>query len=49
MRLGDQLSLRWRQVDFQHNVIRVPNSKTGQDYEVPLNHSALKVQRFEQD
>jgi hypothetical protein len=37
MRPGDQLSLRWRQADFQHNVIRVPNSKTDRDYGVPTN------------
>lgn len=42
MRLGDQLSLRWPQVDFQHNVIRVPNSKTGRDYGVPMNQDVRR-------
>ena len=29
MRRGDQLNLRWEKVDFQRDVIYVPNSKTG--------------------
>lgn len=37
MRRGDQLNLRWEKVDFQRNVIYVPNSKTGKDYGVPMN------------
>jgi integrase len=37
MRRGDQLNLRWEKVDFQRNVIHVPNSKTGRDYTVPMN------------
>lgn len=37
MRRGDQLNLRWEKVDFQRNVIHVPNSKTGRDYPVPMN------------
>ena len=37
MRRGDQLNLRWEKVDFQRNVIYVPNSKTGRDYTVPMN------------
>lgn len=36
-RRGDQLNLRWEKVDFQRNVIYVPNSKTGRDYTVPMN------------
>lgn len=37
MRRGDHLNLRWDKVDFQRNVIYVPNSKTGKDYPVPMN------------
>lgn len=37
MRRGDQLNLGWEKVDFQRNVIYVPNSKTGRDYAVPMN------------
>src|SRR5437016_2539097 len=37
MRRGDQLNLLWEKVDFQRNVIYVPNSKTGKDYSVPMN------------
>lgn len=37
MRRGDQLNLRWEKVDFQRDVIYVPNSKTGKDYEVAMN------------
>jgi integrase len=37
MRRGDQLNLRWEKVDFQRGVIYVPNSKTGNDYSVPMN------------
>ncbi|MBA2526926.1 MAG: site-specific integrase [Pyrinomonadaceae bacterium] len=37
MRRGDQLNLRWEKVDFQRDVIYVPNSKTGKDYSVPMN------------
>ena len=37
MRRGDEFNLRWEKVDFQRNVIYVPNSKTGKDYSVPMN------------
>jgi integrase len=37
MRRGDQLNLRCEKVDFQRDVIYVPNSKTGKDYSVPMN------------
>jgi len=37
MRRGDQLNLLWEKVDFQRDVIYVPNSKTGRDYAVPMN------------
>jgi integrase len=42
MRLGDQLSLRWEQIDFQRNMIFVPNSKTGRDYGVPMNQDVRR-------
>jgi integrase len=49
MRRGDQLSLRWEKVDFQRNVIYVPNSKTGKDYAVPMDEDVrgvlLRLQR----
>lgn len=37
MRRGDQFNLHWEKIDFQRNVIYVPNSKTGKDYSVPMN------------
>lgn len=43
MRRGDQLSLRWSQVDFQRNVVNVPNSKTGKGYDVPMNEDVRAV------
>jgi integrase len=42
MRLGDQLSLRWHQVDFQHNVIRISNLKTGRYYGMPMNQDVRR-------
>lgn len=42
MRLGDQLNLRWSQVDFQYNLVHVPNAKTGQEYEVPMNQDVRR-------
>lgn len=42
MRLGDQLTLRWSQVDFQHNLVHVPNAKTGQEYDVPMNQDVRR-------
>lgn len=43
MRLGDQLNLRKGQVDFQRNVINVPNAKTGKDYPVPMNQEVREA------
>ncbi|HEY9285899.1 MAG TPA: site-specific integrase [Pyrinomonadaceae bacterium] len=43
MRLGDELNLTWERVDFQRNVIRVPNAKTGRDYQVPMNEDVRAV------
>jgi integrase len=43
MRLGDQLGLRKGQVDFQRNVINVPNAKTGRDYPVPMNREVREA------
>ena len=37
MRRGDELNLLWEKVDFQRGLIYVPNSKTGNDYSVPMN------------
>jgi integrase len=43
MRRGDQLNLLWEKVDFQRNVIYVPNSKTGRDYPLPMNEDVRTV------
>lgn len=43
MRKGDHFNLRKEKVDFQRNVILVPNSKTGKDYTVPMNEDVRKV------
>ena len=37
MRRGNELNLLWEKVDFQRGLIYVPNSKTGNDYSVPMN------------
>jgi integrase len=41
--MGDQLNLKKSQVDFQRNVINVPNAKTGRDYPVPMNKEVREV------
>jgi integrase len=43
MRRGDQLNLRWERVDFQRNIIWVPNAKTGQSYSVPMSSRVREV------
>lgn len=43
MRRGDQLNLRWDRVDFQRDVIWVPNAKTGQSYGVPMSAQVREV------
>lgn len=43
MRRGDQLNLKWERVDFQRNVINVPNSKEGRGYIVPMNEDVRAV------
>jgi integrase len=43
MRRGDLLNLRKSQVDFQRNVVLVPNSKTGKEYTVPMNADVRQV------
>ena len=41
-RLGEILSLRWNEVDFQHGVLRLGDSKTGAK-PIPLNAPALAL------
>jgi integrase len=43
MRLGDQLNLKKSKVDFQRNIVLVPNSKTGRDYPVPMNQEVREA------
>ena len=43
MRRGDQLNLRRSAVDFQRDVIWVPNAKTGQAYAVPMSAQVRAV------
>jgi integrase len=43
MHRGDLLNLRKSQVDFQRNVVLVPNSKTGKEYTVPMNADVRQV------
>ncbi|MFL6228925.1 MAG: tyrosine-type recombinase/integrase [Pyrinomonadaceae bacterium] len=43
MRRGDQLNLRWDRVDFQRDVIWVPNAKTGQSYTVPMSAQVREI------
>jgi integrase len=42
MRYGDQVNLRWEKVDFQRNLIYVPNAKTGHEYGVPMNQDVRR-------
>jgi integrase len=42
MTLGDQLSLTWEKIDFQHNLIHVPKAKTGKEYAVPMNQDVRR-------
>ncbi len=41
-RLGEVLSLKWEEVDFDHCCLRLSESKTGKRT-IPLNNSAVKV------
>jgi integrase len=43
MRRGDQLNLRKSQVDFQRDVVWVPNAKTGKEYSLPMSAELRKV------
>jgi integrase len=43
MHRGNLLNLRKIKVDFQRNVIFVPNSKTGKEYTVPMNADVRQV------
>ena len=43
MRRGDQFSLRKSQVDFQRDVVWVPNAKTGKEYPVPMRPEVREV------
>jgi integrase len=43
MRRGDQLNLRKSQVDFQRDVIWVPNAKTGKEYPVPMSPELREI------
>ena len=43
MRRGDQLNLRWEQVDSQRNVIWVPNAKTGRSYQIPMSAQVREI------
>jgi len=37
MRLGEILSLRWKDVDFEHGFLRVEKTKNGESREIPIN------------
>ncbi|HVG30826.1 MAG TPA: site-specific integrase [Pyrinomonadaceae bacterium] len=43
MRRGDQLNMKWDRVDFQRDVIWVPNAKTGQSYQVPMSAQVREI------
>jgi integrase len=43
MRRGDQFALRKSVVDFQRDVIWVPNAKTGNEYPVPMSPEVREV------
>lgn len=42
MRYDDQVNLRWEKVDFQRNLIYVPNAKTGHEHGAPMNQDARR-------
>jgi integrase len=43
MRRGDQFGMRWDKIDFQRNMIYVPNSKTGREYCLPMSTRVREV------
>ena len=45
MRLGEQFSIKWNQVDFKRQVIRLTKTKNGSARNVPLNSIALAATR----
>jgi len=47
MRRGDLLNLRKEAVDFQRDVVWVPNSKTGKFYPVPMTPEVREVMRVQ--
>lgn len=41
MRMGEMLSLEWRNVDFEQSVATLPDTKTGESRQVPLSNAAV--------
>lgn len=43
MRKGELLRLKWKDIDFHHNIITLREPKSGQDETIPLNADARKL------
>ena len=43
MRLGDILTLRWNSVDFTLCAVRVPHTKTGVPFELPITRQLAAI------
>jgi len=43
LRRGSLFNLRWAQIDFASRVMRIPRTKSGRPYSVPLNATALST------
>jgi integrase len=46
MRLGEILSLRWRQIDFKNRLIHIENSKTHTRRSIPMTDEAYEALKF---
>lgn len=45
MRLGEQLGLKWSQIDMEHAVATLPMTKSGKPRRVPLSQEVLSILR----
>ena len=47
MRRGSLFKLRWEDIDFEHAVIKLRDTKSGQDEYIPMNEKALTPHRHQ--
>jgi integrase len=41
IRMSEQYSLKWKQIDFERRQLHLPRTKSGDPHDVPLNATAL--------